>query len=160
MNPRHRRATRALVIDPQGNFLLFLSHFDPGSGLEPRWVFPGGGLEGEETPHQGILRELLEETGRSFRPEQVLDLGITIKHSMEDRRKHDTGEAYFFELHVSESFEPSKEFWTPEEHRDTVQHRWWSMPEVIAEKPWIGPDGAIDFLLERFNLSPDEPGLA
>ena len=154
MTSRHRRATRALILDPQEKFLLFLSHFDPGSGLDPRWVFPGGGLEVGETPIEGILREILEETGRSYPAEQLIDLNHTIFHKMEDPRKHDSGEAYFFELHVSEAFEPSKEFWTADEHRDTVEHRWWSMAEVLAEQPWIGPDGAIDFLLKRFGIAP------
>lgn len=29
----------------------------------PVWVFPGGGLESDETPEAGVLRETLEETG-------------------------------------------------------------------------------------------------
>lgn len=74
MTTRHRRATRALILDPQEKFLLFLSHFDPGSGLDPRWVFPGGGLEDGEAPIEGILREILEETGRSYPAEQLIEL--------------------------------------------------------------------------------------
>jgi len=30
---------------------------------EEYWVFPGGGVEDTETPEQGIIREVKEETG-------------------------------------------------------------------------------------------------
>ena len=33
----------------------------------PVWVFPGGGLDPHETPEQGALREVLEETGYEVR---------------------------------------------------------------------------------------------
>ena len=149
MTMSHRIATRALILDPANNFLLFLSHFDPGSGLEPRWVFPGGGLEPEETLLEGIIREIHEETGMLVDSRKLRDLEHVIHHKMEDQRIHQTGEAHFFELTVESQFEPRKEFWTESEHRDTVMHRWWSMAEVMDEDPWIGPDGAIEFLLER-----------
>ncbi|MEY4327938.1 MAG: hypothetical protein RIR71_608, partial [Actinomycetota bacterium] len=54
------------MLAPDGKFLLFLSHFDPGSGLPPQWVFPGGGLESGEQPIAGIVREVFEETGKLF----------------------------------------------------------------------------------------------
>jgi hypothetical protein len=69
---------------------------------------------------------------------------------MEDLRNHDTGEAHFFELRVSESFEPSSENWTENEHRDTVRHRWVSVSEIVEEKLWVGPAGAIDLLIRRY----------
>lgn len=157
MTKRHRIATRALILDPEDNFLLFLSHFDPGSNLDPRWVFPGGGLENGELPIQGILREIREETGLQLGQEQVLDLNLVIHHEMEDNRVHDTGEAHFFIHRVPSQFEPSKEYWTESEHRDTVTHRWWSIQEVLDESPWIGPDGAIEFLLAWFQIKPQQP---
>lgn len=154
MTKRHRLASRALILDPDNRFLLFLSHFAPGSGLDPRWVFPGGGIEPGETPMGCIIREIYEETGLRAALDDIEDLGYVITHEMEDKRIHDTGEAFFFQLHVNEQFEPSKEFWTEYEHRDTVAHHWWSIDEVIEQKPWIGPDGAIEFLIERFGIQP------
>ncbi|QKJ25357.1 NUDIX domain-containing protein [Aquiluna borgnonia] len=146
---RHRRATRALIRTPENRILLFLSHFPPGSGLEPQWVFPGGGLEENETPIDGILREIYEETGLSISPGDLVDLETVIQHPIPDTREYDTGEAHFFELLVAQSFEPSSQFWTDDEHRDTVMHRWWSLEEILAEQPWIGPEGAIELLTLR-----------
>jgi len=149
LNPRHRISTRAVIVTPDDKFLLFLSHFDPGSSLPPQWVFPGGGLEDGEEPIQGIIREVFEETGRIFIQEEFLKI-TRIHHEMDDVRLHDSGEAHFFELHVPEPFEPSSDNWTENEHRDTLMHRWVTLDEVIREQLWVGPQGAIDLLIERF----------
>lgn len=149
MNSRHRISTRALIITPDNKFLLFLSHFDPGSELPPQWVFPGGGLETGEEPLKGIIREVFEETGKIFNPADFLEI-TRIHHPMDDVRLHDSGEAHFFELSVSEPFEPSSDNWTENEHRDTVMHRWLTLDEMIGEQLWVGPQGAIDLLIERY----------
>jgi 8-oxo-dGTP pyrophosphatase MutT (NUDIX family) len=112
-------------------------------------VFPGGGLEDGEEPIQGIIREVFEETGRIFIQEEFLKI-TRIHHEMDDVRLHDSGEAHFFELHVPEPFEPSSDNWTENEHRDTLMHRWVTLDEVIREQLWVGPQGAIDLLIERF----------
>jgi hypothetical protein len=77
---------------------------------------------------------------------------------MDDTRLHDTGEAHFFELKVSEPFEPSSENWTDNEHRDTVTHRWVSISEILSEQLWVGPSGAIELLIERYGSEgPEAP---
>lgn len=156
MNPRHRVSTRAVILAPEGSFLLFLSHFDPGSGLPPQWVFPGGGLEAGEEPLQGIIREVFEETGRLFE-ESDFEAFASIQHTMEDLRFHDSGLAHFFELQLSEPFEPSSDNWTENEHRDTVMHRWLSLDEIVNEKLWVGPEGAIELLIKRYGTSDPQP---
>ena len=112
MNPRHRVSTRAVIITPEKRFLLFLSHFDPGSGLPPQWVFPGGGLEAGEKPLEGIIREVFEETGRHFDSGDFVEI-TKIHHLMDDVRLHDSGEAHFFELNVSEPFELKTDHFHP-----------------------------------------------
>lgn len=156
MNPRHRVSTRAVILTPQGRFLLFLSHFDPGSDLPPQWVFPGGGLEADEEPLQGIVREVFEETGRLFLEADFQSFG-SIHHAMEDVRFHDSGLAHFFELKLSEPFQPSSDNWTENEHRDTVMHRWLTLDEIVSESLWVGPDGAIELLIERYGTPGSQP---
>jgi ADP-ribose pyrophosphatase YjhB (NUDIX family)/GNAT superfamily N-acetyltransferase len=58
--PRSRLAARVAVVDPDGAVLLF-RYDNPGVG--PHWALPGGGIEEGESPREGALRELREETG-------------------------------------------------------------------------------------------------
>lgn len=51
-----------LLVDPRG--WLLLQERDEHPVIDPDcWGFPGGHLEGEETPEQGAHREFEEETG-------------------------------------------------------------------------------------------------
>ena len=52
----------AAVIDDSGRLLL-IQRADNG-----RWAMPGGALQVGETPAEGILREVLEETGITCQP--------------------------------------------------------------------------------------------
>lgn len=142
----HRVSTRIILLSPESKFLLFLSNFDPGSNLPPRWIFPGGGVEQNETALEGAVRELREETGLEVEPERLVDLGQTLFFQQEDTRKFKTGESHFFKLEIQEEFEPKRDFWTQDEIRDTLEHRWWSLEEIQEHAPWVGPDGAIELL--------------
>ncbi|MBS2965198.1 NUDIX domain-containing protein [Actinocrinis puniceicyclus] len=57
-----RTAARLLVVAPDGAVFLF-RYDDDEIGLH--WTTPGGGLEAGETPREGAVRELREETGWS-----------------------------------------------------------------------------------------------
>jgi 8-oxo-dGTP pyrophosphatase MutT (NUDIX family) len=48
---------KALVVTPSGRIVLVRHSYMAG------WHFPGGGLKRDETPEQGIIRELREEIG-------------------------------------------------------------------------------------------------
>ncbi|MBU7599640.1 NUDIX domain-containing protein [Streptomyces sp. P38-E01] len=56
-----RRAARVAVLDPEG--AVFLFRYDDQVEVGRHWAMPGGGLEESETPQEGALRELREETG-------------------------------------------------------------------------------------------------
>ncbi len=58
-NQTYREGANAIVIDKDNNFMLVQKQ-NYGKG---QWDFPGGGLEENEDPRTGVLRELEEELG-------------------------------------------------------------------------------------------------
>lgn len=69
---RQRFAAYGLVTDPEGRILLTLiANGYPGAG---RWHLPGGGTEHGEQPADGLLRELVEESGQQGRVLDLLDV--------------------------------------------------------------------------------------
>ncbi len=56
--PGETRVAAYAVIEQQGRLLL--SWFN---GSEQLWTLPGGGVEWGETLHEGLIREVYEETG-------------------------------------------------------------------------------------------------
>jgi ADP-ribose pyrophosphatase YjhB (NUDIX family) len=57
--PRHRAGVAVVVLDRDGRVLMLRHVFHP---LAP-WGLPGGWLGRNESPAEGVLRELREETG-------------------------------------------------------------------------------------------------
>lgn len=144
---RHRITARVLLQAKSGRFLMFFTHWDPESGLKPRWVIPGGGIEGNEPVALAASRELQEETGFWVEPDllgvQLATLEFTQQWSNGD---HETGAAHIFHFVVEEEFEPEKTHWTEEEHRDILANRWWQLEDLIASGESVGPPGLVDLM--------------
>lgn len=62
------------LVDPRG-WLLMQERDEHAPVWPDTWCFPGGGLEGDETPREGAVRELAEETGIEVAPGDLHDLG-------------------------------------------------------------------------------------
>ena len=145
---QHRHTARAVLLSERNSVLLFLTHFAPEAGIPPRWILPGGGIELGETRLQCLVREIYEETGLRLGHADFEDLGhsISFRQNWADER-FETGVANLFLAQVGE-FTPSNAGWTQDEHRDNVDHRWWTLDEILDERPWIGPDGLHDLLIQ------------
>ena len=146
---RHRETARVLLQADSGRFLLMFSLWSPESALEPRWVSPGGGLEGSESLNVAASRELLEETGLLVNPEllgaKIASVEFTQAWPSGD---HETGIAHFFKFRISEEFDVDRSMWTPEEHRDILDVRWWNPSDLKESRERVGPPGLIDLLVE------------
>lgn len=68
IRPRFRVAVAAMIFDDKG-YILLCEHtyrkYHP-------WGLPGGGLEYEENPEDGVRREVQEETGLDVQVEKLL----------------------------------------------------------------------------------------
>lgn len=64
-------ATAAVVLTDEDHLLLVKRAMEPRAG---EWCLPGGFLEVDETPGQGVLRELQEETGLTGTVDQLIDV--------------------------------------------------------------------------------------
>ena len=66
----------AVVFDDQGRLLLVQRANPPAQGL---WSLPGGRKKPGETAEQGVVREVLEETGLTVRVER--EVGTVVRQA-------------------------------------------------------------------------------
>ncbi len=67
------RVTVAAIIEHAGRYLLIEEHTPEGLRINN----PAGHLEPGESPHQGVVREALEETARHFVPEALVGVYLS-----------------------------------------------------------------------------------
>ena len=129
MTAVNRLTSRVLLFDHENRVLLFLTKAPDTSGIA-RWLTPGGGVDPGENHADAAVRELFEETGLTG-----IELGEPVwAHDFVvawNDADHDTGHAEFYTA-VVDRFEPSSANWTDDEKVDVLEHRWWSLAELIA----------------------------
>ncbi|MCF4138996.1 GNAT family N-acetyltransferase [Streptomyces sp. Tue 6430] len=136
-----RRAARVAVVDPAGAVLLF--RYD-NVEVGVHWALPGGGLEADESPREGALRELAEETGwTDLEPGELL-------HTWEHDFTH-SGVPVHQHEHI---------YVTPGPHREPagpglaaahaadgiLTWRWWTRGELAEEAEPVWPEGLAGLL--------------
>jgi 8-oxo-dGTP pyrophosphatase MutT (NUDIX family) len=150
---KHRETARVLLTNTARELFLINTHWDPGTGLPPRWLTPGGGIDPGETVLEAGVRELYEETGLVVSPEALGDVRYVLPFKMVWASGHfETGIAHFFELQVSDGFELNDASWTQDEHRDIIEYRWWNVRELLQSEERLGPPGLDNLLRSHFQI--------
>lgn len=76
-----------LAIVKKGNQVLLIQRHNPENPYShAKWAFPGGGIEFGEHPVDTVIRETLEETGRTINP--LSDNMFIENHVFEDVKVH------------------------------------------------------------------------
>ena len=145
----HRETARIVVHDRGGRFLLLLTHFDTEVGLPPRWITPGGGIDEGETVLEAAVRELREETGLVVDPALLGDVVEAVPGwwDWSDGKRFHSYVDHFF-IYGVDQFELDTSGWTDSERHDVLEIRWWTIDEIDAEQPILGPPG-LRAVLER-----------
>ncbi len=75
-------ATEAIIVR-NGTVLMMRRAKEPRRGF---WDFPGGFIDGFETPEHGVIREVREETGLRFKPKRLVGVYVNTQYLWHGRR--------------------------------------------------------------------------
>ncbi|WP_369247459.1 GNAT family N-acetyltransferase [Streptomyces sp. R41] len=146
-----RASARVAVLDPDGSVFLF--RYD-NEEVGVHWAMPGGGLEDGESPREGALRELREETGwDDLEPGPLLctwehdftRAGVPVRqhehiYVARGPRREPAGD-HLAATHAEDAI-LNWRWWTRQELADTTDALWPPrLPQLLAElegEPWSG----------------------
>ena len=156
-----RRAVRALLRDEADGALLLL-RMQLSGWKGAHWLAPGGGLEAGETDHEGLLREVQEETGLELPTTTPAPLVWTRSVRFEWRGQwYDQQEAYHL-IHVPR-FTPRLDG-NPDPHEidDVLDAAWWTTEAMRTSRERFIPRAmadAVDALAAGLPGEPIDVGL-
>jgi ADP-ribose pyrophosphatase YjhB (NUDIX family) len=114
------------------------------------WVAPGGGLENGESPSEGAIREVFEETGVRIEP------GVAVwrrTHTFEFQgRPLRQCETYFL-VRVAR-FEPRTDNLQPAEQRFIRRFCWWDIDSIPASDELFAPTKLGNLLIDLLRDGP------
>jgi 8-oxo-dGTP pyrophosphatase MutT (NUDIX family) len=115
-----------VILDPDDHVLM--QHFRTREGWEG-WITPGGGIEGEETPREAALRELVEEVG--VRDAVLVGPIWTRSHAFEWNGELISQQETFFLARLDRRVEAAGEVAVEIlEAEGVVGHRWWDLGDL------------------------------
>ena len=136
---RFQECARAVLLTPDGRVLLMKIK----GWARELWITPGGRIRPHEQPIEAVTRELREETGRS---DFVIEGSIWVRRGTFVHEGGRIDEREVFYLVRTEAFEPTTEGFEPEEVRQHLGFRWWSIAEIESSDEFFVPRRIAEFL--------------
>ncbi len=144
-----RITARAVLFDPANRVLLFQFVLPAGfiaEGPVQFWATPGGEIEQGEDARDAVAREVIEETGiQSVEIGAEIWFGSNILAFKGQATK--TFERFYYARSATALLGATN--WTDIEREVMRDHRWWTIPELIAAKETIFPP-RFGYLVDRF----------
>ena len=127
----HRQAARLVLFDVQGRVLLAIGHDDHQPDRQ-WWFTIGGGLDEGESPRQGAVRELFEETGIVVSETELVGPVMYRQAEFDFLNVTARQDEWFFVAHTpTTSLDTAN--WTDLERQVIDGQRWWDLDELEAE---------------------------
>ena len=76
-NPQQPFILIGALLEREGRFLMLKENHDPDKGL---WNIPSGKIELGESPLDCVKREVKEEAGLDFEPQQIAMISSVVRH--------------------------------------------------------------------------------
>lgn len=132
-----RLSSKGFLVDPDGRLLL-LDSTDPADPSTVWWELPGGGVEDGEGEVAALVREVLEETGLTVRPEAVGPLKWTQESTFTwlGVRRHVRCHGRVVRV---DDLTVAATALTPDEHGTILGQRWWTPAELAVSEQRFFP---------------------
>lgn len=155
--PRHRLASRIMLVSPSHRLLLFRIHYKTGA-LEGKsyWATPGGALKCDESFEAAAVRELHEETGIDVQSIGRCMARKEFLWQMSDG-EHVLAVEHYYVVNVGAEH-CSTTRWSPQERDAVCEIKWWSESELMASTEEIMPPDLPILFGQALLMAPGKSG--
>lgn len=141
----YRRAARVLLLDEADRLLLVRGH-DVDQPERSWWFTVGGGLEPGESPREGAVREVFEETGLRLDPATLHGPVLTRSAIFDFVAQRCRQDEEIFLARIPGDAVLGTDGWTELEVAVLDEMRWWTLDDLADVRIEVFPEGLADLV--------------